>query len=105
MLDQLYRQLVMDHAKHRRNHRELKEEGTSYLSYKNPTCGDVMTLYWKMSPDHIIEEVSFIGEGCSISMASCSMMTELIKGKKLEEVKKQKEGMEELIKKGRDLNG
>jgi nitrogen fixation protein NifU and related proteins len=100
MLNDLYRQLIMEHAGQKRNHREMKEG--SHLHYKNPTCGDVMTLYWKWNEDGTLEEVSFIGEGCSISMASCSMMTEMVKGKNYEEITAMREGMEQLIRQGEE---
>ncbi|MBM7096150.1 SUF system NifU family Fe-S cluster assembly protein [Bacillus sp. H-16] len=97
MLDDLYRQLIMDHARYRRNHRK---GGNEHLNYKNPTCGDVMTLYWTINKDNVIEDVSFTGEGCSISMASCSMMTVLVRGKHVTEVNQMKEAMEQLIRNG-----
>ncbi|UCZ54205.1 SUF system NifU family Fe-S cluster assembly protein [Bacillus shivajii] len=97
MLDNIYRQLIMDHSKKKRNFRDLKNG--SHLHYKNPTCGDVMTLYWIVE-DKTVVDVSFIGEGCSISMASCSMMTELIRGESVEEVFKMREAMERLIRNG-----
>ncbi|TVP88903.1 MAG: SUF system NifU family Fe-S cluster assembly protein [Alkalicoccus sp.] len=100
MLDTLYRQLIMDHAGHKRNHREM-EEG-SHLYYKNPTCGDVMTLYWKWDEEGRLEDISFVGEGCSISMASCSMMTEMTKGKSYEEIAALRDGVESLIRKGEE---
>jgi nitrogen fixation protein NifU and related proteins len=100
MLDDLYRQLIMDHSKKKRNHREI--DGGSHLHYKNPTCGDVMTLYWKWNENGTLEDISFVGEGCSISMASCSMMTELAKGKNYEEIAVMREGMERFIRNGEE---
>ncbi|PYZ92536.1 SUF system NifU family Fe-S cluster assembly protein [Salipaludibacillus keqinensis] len=95
MLDDLYRQLIMDHTRRKRNYREMKDG--DFVHYKNPTCGDVMTLFWKWNDNGTLEDVSFIGEGCSISMASCSMMTELAKGKSYHEIVALREGMERLI--------
>ncbi|WP_209123256.1 Fe-S cluster assembly sulfur transfer protein SufU [Alkalihalobacillus sp. BA299] len=100
MLDQLYRQLVVDHSKNRRNHRKLEGEQIKQLHYKNPTCGDVMTLFLKLSEDKRIEDISFIGEGCSISMASASMMTELLKGVPLKEAAKLRQAMEAMVRNG-----
>ncbi|MCE7794483.1 SUF system NifU family Fe-S cluster assembly protein [Salipaludibacillus sp. CUR1] len=97
MLQDLYRQLIMEHAKNKRNNRELEGEHTHY---KNPTCGDVMTLYWKIDEYGKIEDISFIGEGCSISMASCSIMTELVRGKTKKEIHEKREAMEKLIRSG-----
>ncbi|CAM4265457.1 SUF system NifU family Fe-S cluster assembly protein [Paenibacillus alkaliterrae] len=79
MLDKLYQQLVLDHYKTPRNKRKLDGEGTIRLPYKNPTCGDVMVLYVNIQND-TISDITFEGEGCSISMASCSMMTTAVKG-------------------------
>lgn len=100
MLDQIYRQLVMDHAKNKRNHRRLEGDNIKHVHYKNPTCGDVMTLYMELSDIGVIEDIAFIGEGCSISMASASIMTELLKGVPLQEASKLRKGMESLIRNG-----
>ncbi|OLO42715.1 SUF system NifU family Fe-S cluster assembly protein [Alkalihalophilus pseudofirmus] len=100
MLDQLYRQLVVEHSKNRRNHKKLEGELIKQQHYKNPTCGDVMTLYLKVSDDKKIEAISFIGEGCSISMASASMMTELLKGISLKEAAHLRQAMEKMIRSG-----
>jgi nitrogen fixation protein NifU and related proteins len=100
MLDQIYRQLVVDHGKKKRNYRRLDGDGVKYIHYKNPTCGDVMTLFMKLSEEQVIEDISFIGEGCSISMASASMMTELLKGVPMDEALKLRRAMETLIKTG-----
>ncbi|WP_078554538.1 Fe-S cluster assembly sulfur transfer protein SufU [Bacillus alkalicellulosilyticus] len=100
MLDQLYRQLVIEHSRNRRNHRKLEGSKVQQKHYKNPTCGDVMTLFMEVSTDKRINDISFVGEGCSISMASASMMTELIKGVSVEEASQLREAMEQMIRKG-----
>ena len=100
MLDHIYRQLVVDHAKNRRNHRCIDGEDVVQLHYKNPTCGDVMTLYMKLSDKGLIEDISFIGEGCSISMASASIMTDLLKGIYVKEASTLRQAMEKLIRIG-----
>ncbi len=69
MIDQIYRQLVVDHAKNRRNHKRLEGADVKHIHYKNPTCGDVMTLFISVIDDRI-DDISFIGEGCSISMGN-----------------------------------
>ncbi|UOQ44301.1 SUF system NifU family Fe-S cluster assembly protein [Halobacillus salinarum] len=100
MLDDLYRKIVMDHAKYKRNFGTLNEEGVIHeIPYKNPTCGDVMVLYLREG-DSGIEELSFEGEGCSISMASCSMMTELLKNHTVEECRYKRQAFERLIRNG-----
>lgn len=99
MLNDLYRQTIIDHNKRRRNYYELQGEDVIKVHYKNPTCGDVMTLYTRLENDRI-KDISFLGKGCSISMASSSMMTELIKGKSLEEVANLRIHAEKLIRTG-----
>jgi len=103
MLNDLYRQTIIDHNKRRRNYCELQGEDVIKVHYKNPTCGDVMTLYIRLENDRI-KDVSFLGEGCSISMASSSMMTELIKGKSLEDVASLRNHAEKLIRTGETAN-
>ncbi len=78
-LDTLYRQVIMDHYKHPRNRGTFEDE-TLTIEMNNPTCGDRIFLQFKLDGD-IVEDVRFTGEGCSISLASASMMTEAIKGK------------------------
>lgn len=80
-LDTLYRQVILDHYKHPRNRGEF-EDDTLTIEMNNPTCGDRIFLQVKLDGD-VIQDVRFTGEGCSISMASASMMTQAIKGKKL----------------------
>ncbi|SOC13189.1 nitrogen fixation NifU-like protein [Ureibacillus xyleni] len=82
-LDQLYRSVIMDHYKKPRNKGSLEENSVT-IDMNNPTCGDRIHLTLKIN-DGIVEDAKFDGEGCSISMSSASMMTEVIKGKKLEE--------------------
>ena len=78
-LESLYRQVIMDHYKHPRN-RGVLEDGNLTVDMNNPTCGDRIRLTMKEENGKIVD-VKFEGEGCSISMASASMMTQLIKGK------------------------
>ncbi|GAA3404623.1 Fe-S cluster assembly sulfur transfer protein SufU [Paenibacillus hodogayensis] len=85
MLENLYKQIVMDHSKNPRNKGKLEGDDSIQFPYKNPTCGDVMVLYMTLDENRNIRDVKFEGEGCSISMASCSMMTDLVKGKSVEE--------------------
>lgn len=83
-LDTLYRQVIMDHYKYPRNRGKLD---SLTVEMNNPTCGDRIMLYLQLEDDHI-KDVKFEGEGCSISMASASMMTQAIKGKPVEEALK-----------------
>lgn len=82
-LDQLYRAVIMDHYKKPRNKGHLDENNVT-VDLNNPTCGDRIHLTLKINDDGIVEDAKFDGEGCSISMSSASMMTEIIKGKKVE---------------------
>lgn len=85
-LDTLYRQVIMDHYKNPRNKGSL-EEGSLTIDMNNPTCGDRIHLTMKVE-DGIVVDAKFDGEGCSISMSSASMMTQAIKGKKIEDALK-----------------
>ena len=82
-LDNLYRQVILDHSSHPHNNGTLGE-GSQKVELHNPTCGDVITLEVELAGD-VIEKVAFSGHGCSISTASASMMTDVIIGKTLKE--------------------
>ena len=77
-LRELYQEVILDHSKHPRNLREIA--GARHADGHNPLCGDKATIFVKLSGD-VIEDASFVGRGCSISTASASMMTEILKGK------------------------
>jgi nitrogen fixation NifU-like protein len=83
-LDDLYRRVIMDHYKTPRNKGVLEEDETMTIQLNNPTCGDKISLQMQIS-DGIVKAAKFTGEGCSISIASASMMTDAIKGKKLDD--------------------
>jgi nitrogen fixation protein NifU and related proteins len=104
MLDSLYRQVVMDHYRQKRNFKELTGESVRKVHYKNPTCGDVMTLFLDLEQDRV-KKASFLGEGCSISMASASMMTELIENRSLKEITSLRKAFEDLIRHGKVADG
>ncbi|MDN7247239.1 SUF system NifU family Fe-S cluster assembly protein [Planococcus shenhongbingii] len=77
-LDQLYRQVIMDHYKTPRNKGALESNSVN-IEMNNPTCGDRIQLTLQVE-DNIVKDAKFDGEGCSISMASASMMTQAVKG-------------------------
>ena len=77
-LQELYREVILDHNRHPRNFGEL-EEADRVVEGVNPLCGDKMTLYVKLDGDRV-EDISFKGTGCAISVASSSLMTEKAKG-------------------------
>src|SRR5207237_7426636 len=84
-LDDLYKEVILDHYKNPRNKRELPEaELTS--SKNNPLCGDEITVFAHVQ-DGSVAVVSFQGQGCSISQSSASMLTEAVKGRPVEDAK------------------
>jgi nitrogen fixation protein NifU and related proteins len=82
-LDQLYRQVIMDHYKNPRNKGVLEDDSLT-INMNNPTCGDRIQLTLKVEDGKVVDS-KFEGEGCSISMSSASMMTQAIKGKSIED--------------------
>ncbi len=85
-LDNLYRQVIMDHYKKPRN-RGVLEDGSHTINMNNPTCGDRIELTFKVEEGKVVD-AKFEGDGCSISMSSASMMTQAIKGKNVDEALK-----------------
>ncbi|WP_057491675.1 Fe-S cluster assembly sulfur transfer protein SufU [Streptococcus orisasini] len=81
-LDSLYMAVVGDHSKNPHHHGFL--EGVEQVNLNNPTCGDVISLSVKFDGDKI-SDIAFAGEGCTISTASSSMMTDAVIGKTKEE--------------------
>jgi nitrogen fixation protein NifU and related proteins len=82
-LQELYREVILDHNRTPRNFGELKD-ATRVIDGVNPLCGDKMTLYVKLRAG-TIEDISFKGTGCAISVASSSLMTERVKGRTVTE--------------------
>jgi nitrogen fixation NifU-like protein len=82
-MDDLYRENILDHYKHPRNHGHLEHADVSAEGF-NPLCGDQLELELEIV-DGRIADIAFDGRGCSISQAATSMMTELVKGKTVEE--------------------
>jgi nitrogen fixation NifU-like protein len=82
-LDDLYREVILDHYSHPRN-RGVADPADVTREGANPLCGDEITISLRVRGG-IVEDVRFEGKGCSISQASASMMTELVKGQKLNE--------------------
>jgi nitrogen fixation NifU-like protein len=78
VLDDLYRELILDHYRHPRNKGDLDSPTASVEGY-NPLCGDEVEIDLLIE-DGKIEDVAFKGRGCSISQASSSMMTDAVKG-------------------------
>ncbi|WP_304251443.1 Fe-S cluster assembly sulfur transfer protein SufU [Limosilactobacillus gastricus] len=83
-LNQLYREVVLDHAEHPR-HQGTVSDANCQMSMDNPTCGDELTVTIKVSPDQVIKAIAFEGTGCTISQASASMMTSAVQDKTVDE--------------------
>ena len=90
-LDDLYREVILDHYRKPRNRISLPKSDVEYAEY-NPICGDQVILQLKLDNNRI-GQAGFQGQGCSISQASASMMTEVLSGKTLEEA----EGIAEIF--------
>ena len=82
-LRDLYQDIILDHGQKPRNFHPLANPSHSAKGH-NPLCGDRVTVYLQVEGDHIAD-VSFEGRGCAISTASSSLMTEVLKGKTLDE--------------------
>ena len=80
----LYQEMILDHYRRPRNKGEI-ENPDETIVMKNPLCGDEITIQVRYEGDQVVD-VGFVGRGCSISQASASMMTQLIKGKNREEI-------------------
>jgi nitrogen fixation NifU-like protein len=83
-LDDLYREVILDHYRSPRNKHGLDHSDID-VHRNNPLCGDDITVHVSVK-DGVVENAAFEGQGCSISQASASMLTERIKGKKLAEL-------------------
>jgi len=83
-LRQLYQEMILDHHRSPRNYGILEPHTHSAEGY-NPLCGDQLHLFLRITTDGIIEDVRFTGQGCAISRASASLMTEALKGKSVKE--------------------
>jgi nitrogen fixation NifU-like protein len=77
-MDSMYQQIILDHYKHPQHHGEI-DNFDAEVHHVNPTCGDEVTLRVRLA-DGQIAELGWVGEGCSISQASTSVMSELVVG-------------------------
>lgn len=85
-LRDLYQEVIFDHYKHPRNFHRI--EGADRVAEgHNPLCGDNLKVYLKVE-NGVVADIGFEGCGCAISTASASLMTEMVKGKKVEEVER-----------------
>jgi nitrogen fixation protein NifU and related proteins len=86
MVDDMYREVILDHYKNPRGHGVI-EDADAHAEGLNPLCGDEVTIYVQFDEDgETIDEVKFSGRGCAISQASTSMLMEMVKGRKADEI-------------------
>ena len=85
-IKELYQEIILEHGKNPRNLRKT-DNFNKDAKGNNPLCGDNVHIYLKLDEKKKVEDISFEGSGCAISMASASIMTDLIKGKEEAEVK------------------
>ena len=86
-LKQLYQDIILEHGKSPRNLGKCEGYSHEAKGY-NPLCGDLVQIYLKLNIEKKVEDLTFEGNGCAISMASASIMTDLVKGKSCEVAKK-----------------
>jgi nitrogen fixation NifU-like protein len=84
----MYDEVILDHYRHPRNFGHTNEQNTA-SGVSNPSCGDKISMS-AFIKDNVIQDIHFEGEGCAISTASASMLTEHLKGKSEEELRKMK---------------
>ena len=94
-LDELYQSIILDHNRRPRNYGE-PASSSHHASGRNPLCGDEVTV-WMTVEDEVIIDVRFVGQGCAISKASSSLMTEAVRGKTREQALAMFERVHELL--------
>jgi nitrogen fixation protein NifU and related proteins len=100
-LSDLYQQVILDHCKHPRNFHDLPNPTCSAQGH-NPLCGDQLKLFL-VTEGGSIKDISFLGQGCCISKASASLMTEAVKGKPKAEVQTMFDQVHEMVTTGKVL--
>lgn len=94
-VDALYQEMILDHYRRPRNKAEVAEADETIVM-KNPLCGDEITVQLRYDGDSVAE-IGFQGRGCSISQASASMMTQLVKGRTREEIESLRERFRDMV--------
>ena len=102
-LKELYQEIILDHGKNPRNLRKTENFNKDAKGH-NPLCGDKVHIFLKLNENKKVEDISFEGQGCAISMASASIMTDLVKGKEEKEVKEIVNDFLEMIKEKDEIN-
>ena len=101
-LKELYQEIILDHGKNPRNLRKTENFNKDAKGH-NPLCGDKVHIFLKLNENKKIEDISFEGSGCAISMASASIMTDLVKEKEEKEVENLVRDFLEMIKEKPEL--
>ena len=101
-LKELYQEIILDHGKNPRNLRKTENFNKDAKGH-NPLCGDKVHIFLKIDENKNISDISFEGSGCAISMASASIMTDLMKEKKEKEVKELVEDFLQMIKESPEM--
>ena len=99
---ELYQEIILDHGKNPRNLKKCENFNKDAKGY-NPLCGDKVHVYLNLNNGNKVQDISFEGSGCAISMASASIMTDLVKGKNVKVVKEIIEDFLSLIKENSEL--
>ncbi|NUR58211.1 MAG: SUF system NifU family Fe-S cluster assembly protein [Catenulispora sp.] len=84
-LESMYQEIILDHYRHP-HHKGLREPFASQVHHVNPTCGDEVTMRVDLDGD-VISDISYESQGCSISQASASVLTDLLIGKSVEQAR------------------
>lgn len=95
-LDDLYREVILDHYRDPRHHEPVKDPDVEELGY-NPLCGDEITVQIKCDKKNCIYRIGVFGKGCSICMASGSILSELINGKPIKNATELVKTMKDLM--------
>ena len=101
-LKELYQELILEHGKNPRNLGKT-DNFNKDAKGNNPLCGDQVQVYLKLNEKNNVEDLTFEGSGCAISIASTSIMTELVKGKSFENAKKIVNDFFSMIKDGSEI--
>ncbi|MBV8982014.1 MAG: SUF system NifU family Fe-S cluster assembly protein [Acidimicrobiia bacterium] len=86
-LEDLYREIILDHYRNPRNRGELDAPPALRVEGFNPLCGDEVVVYLDVADDGSVNDIKISGQGCSISQSSASMMSSAVKGKSAEEAR------------------
>ena len=86
-MSSVYSEIILDYYRHPRNKGTLEHAQISAKD-SNPLCGDIIEMQLELDKNNSVRDVRFNGQGCAISQASASMLTELVKGKTIDDVRK-----------------